>query len=89
MSSDIAVAAPNGAASLAEIGSALGAAGVDLRGGGLWGGVAHYLVDEPEVARAALAKPLPPPIGALNSRFPRFRRPNRRARSHTPPRLVR
>ncbi|CAH0226056.1 hypothetical protein [Plantibacter cousiniae (nom. nud.)] len=43
---DIEIPAPDGASSLAAIGRALGAAGIGLEGGGLWSGVAHYLVAE-------------------------------------------
>jgi hypothetical protein len=53
---DLAIAAPDGAGSLARIGRALGAAGVGLEGGGLWSGVAHYLVADPGTAVAALAE---------------------------------
>ena len=52
---DLVVAAPDGARSLAAIGGALGAAGVGLEGGGMWAGVAHYLISDPDAARAALA----------------------------------
>jgi hypothetical protein len=41
---DIEISAPDGARSLAAIGRALGAVGIGLEGGGLWSGVAHYLV---------------------------------------------
>lgn len=55
MSVDIAIAAPDGAGSLAHIGAVLGAAGVGLQGGGMWAGEAHYLVADGEAANAALA----------------------------------
>jgi len=51
---DIEVPAANGAASLAQIGKALGAAGVGLEGGGMWSGVAHYLVADPDAAADAV-----------------------------------
>jgi hypothetical protein len=51
---DLTVAAPDGARSLAAIGSALGAAGVGLEGGGMWAGVAHYLIADPDAAGEAL-----------------------------------
>lgn len=51
---DIEVAAPYGAASLAEIGRVLGDAGVGLEGGGMWSGAAHYLVADNDAARDAL-----------------------------------
>lgn len=51
---DIEVPAPGGSESLARIGRTLGAAGVGLEGGGMWSGVAHYLIDEADVAVAAL-----------------------------------
>lgn len=51
---DIAVPAPDGAASLQRIGSTLGAADVGLEGGGMWSGVAHYLVADGELAATAL-----------------------------------
>jgi len=51
---DIEVPAANGATSLAQIGRALGAAGVGLEGGGMWSGVAHYLVADPTTATDAL-----------------------------------
>lgn len=54
MSHDVAVAAPAGAASLARIGAVLGAAGVDLLGGGMWERTAHYLVEDAATATRAL-----------------------------------
>ncbi len=39
---------------LAELGRVLGEAGVGLEGGGMWEGVARYLVDDGAAARAAL-----------------------------------
>lgn len=52
---DIEVLAPKGAESLMQIGRTLGAAGVGLEGGGMWSGVAHYLVADPDTAVRALA----------------------------------
>ena len=51
---DIEVSVANGAASLAQIGRTLGAAGVGLEGGGMWSGVADYLVADPGAASDAL-----------------------------------
>lgn len=51
---DIEVPATGGAASLALIGSVLGDGGIGLEGGGMWSGVAHYLVADAEAARTAL-----------------------------------
>ncbi|MTB87101.1 amino acid-binding ACT domain-containing protein [Aeromicrobium senzhongii] len=51
---DIAIPAPDGAASLERIGTILGAAGVDLLGGGMWEHTAHYLVADAEAATRAL-----------------------------------
>lgn len=39
---------------LAEMGSALGREGIGLEGGGMWEGVARYLVEDGLAARAAL-----------------------------------
>ncbi|MEQ6897381.1 hypothetical protein [Microbacterium sp. KR10-403] len=50
---DITVAVAD-AASLSRLGRVLGEAGVSLEGGGLWAGVAHYLVADGEAARRAL-----------------------------------
>ncbi len=53
---DIEISAPDGADSLARIGLTLGEAGVGLEGGGMWSGVAHYLVsDAPAAVRALTA----------------------------------
>jgi hypothetical protein len=52
---DIEVPAPEGADSLAQIGQVLGDAGVGLEGGGMWSGVAHYLVEDADAAVSALA----------------------------------
>ncbi len=51
---DVEIPAPDGAASLHRIGACLGAAGVGLEGGGMWSGVAHYLVADPGAAAGAL-----------------------------------
>lgn len=51
---DVEIPAPDGATSLLRIGATLGAAGVGLEGGGMWSGVAHYLVSDGEVAAKAL-----------------------------------
>lgn len=52
---DIEIPAPDGASSLARIGRVLGEAGVGLEGGGMWSGVAHYLVADGGAATEALA----------------------------------
>jgi len=52
---DVRIAGVGGAADLARIGGLLGRVGVGLEGGGMWGGVAHYLVEDGAAARAALA----------------------------------
>ena len=52
---DVRIAGVRGAADLAHIGGALGRAGVGLEGGGMWGSVAHYLVEDGRAAHAALA----------------------------------
>ncbi|WP_341995734.1 hypothetical protein MRBLWH7_002930 [Microbacterium sp. LWH7-1.2] len=51
---DISVPAPDGAASLARIGAILGGAGISLEGGGMWSGVAHYLVADGDAAAREL-----------------------------------
>ncbi|MEJ1089925.1 hypothetical protein WDU99_16530 [Microbacterium sp. Mu-80] len=51
---DIAVPVPDGASSLARIGEILGEAKISLEGGGMWGGVAHYLVADGRAAMRAL-----------------------------------
>ncbi|MBA4609005.1 amino acid-binding ACT domain-containing protein [Aeromicrobium sp. Marseille-Q0843] len=56
MMRDIAVVARDGAASLERIGAVLGAAGVDLLGGGMWERTAHYLVADADAAARALAE---------------------------------
>jgi hypothetical protein len=52
---DLRIAGVRGAADLARIGRVLGDAGVGLGGGGMWDGVARYLVEDGAAARAALA----------------------------------
>lgn len=52
---DIEISAPDAAASLARIGRTLGEAGVGLEGGGMWSGVAHYLVADANRAKRALS----------------------------------
>jgi hypothetical protein len=55
---DLAIALENRPGALAEMGEALGRAGVSLEGGGAWvvsgRGVAHFLVQDGAVARRAL-----------------------------------
>lgn len=51
---DIEIPAPDGADSLTRIGRTLGDAGVGLEGGGMWSGVAHYLVEDAATAERAL-----------------------------------
>lgn len=51
---DICVRGVRTAQDVSRIGRALGEAGVGLEGGGVWEGVARYLVEDGEVARAAL-----------------------------------
>jgi hypothetical protein len=53
---DVEISAPEGATSLARIGGLLGEAGVGLEGGGMWSGVAHYLVADADRATQALAE---------------------------------
>lgn len=52
---DITVPAPDGVHSLARIGAILGDAGISLEGGGMWSGIAHYLVADGDAAAHALA----------------------------------
>ncbi|HJQ36440.1 MAG TPA: amino acid-binding ACT domain-containing protein [Thermoanaerobaculia bacterium] len=51
---DLAIALENRPGALAEMGEALGAAGVSIEGGGVWSGVAHFLFHDAAAARAAL-----------------------------------
>jgi hypothetical protein len=51
---DLAIALENRPGALAEMGEALGAAGVSIEGGGVWNGVAHFLFHDAVAARAAL-----------------------------------
>ncbi len=56
---DLAIALENRPGALAEMGEALGRAGVSVEGGGAWviggDGVAHFLFEDGEAARQALA----------------------------------
>jgi hypothetical protein len=52
---DLAIALENRPGALAEMGEALGATGVSIEGGGVFGGVAHFLFHDAAAARAALA----------------------------------
>jgi hypothetical protein len=51
---DLEIALENRPGSLAEMGEALGAAGMSIEGGGVFGGVAHFLFVDAQAARAAL-----------------------------------
>lgn len=51
---DLAIALENRPGALAEMGEALGRAGVSIEGGGVWGDVAHFLFEDAAAARAAL-----------------------------------
>jgi hypothetical protein len=51
---DLAIALENRPGALAEMGEALGAAGVSVEGGGVFGGIAHFLFADAPAARAAL-----------------------------------
>lgn len=42
--------------SLADLGEALGSAGVSIEGGGMWGGVGHFLFHDGAAAKAALQR---------------------------------
>jgi hypothetical protein len=57
---DVEIALENRPGALAEMGEALGRAGVSIEGGGAWvvngEGVAHFLFEDGETARAALEK---------------------------------
>jgi hypothetical protein len=52
---DIEIPVLDGADSLARIGRTLGEVGVGLEGGGMWSGVAHYLVADADAAIQALS----------------------------------
>ena len=54
MVNDLAIALENRPGALAEMGEALGRAGVSIEGGGVFGGVAHFLFADGAAARAAL-----------------------------------
>lgn len=51
---DLAIALENRPGALAEMGEALGRAGVSIEGGGVWGGVAHFLFADGSVASDVL-----------------------------------
>jgi hypothetical protein len=51
---DLAIALENRPGALAEMGEALGAAGVSVEGGGVFGDIAHFLFADAQAARAAL-----------------------------------
>jgi hypothetical protein len=51
---DISIPVHDIASDVARIGGVLGSAGVGLEGGGVWGDVAHYLVEDGEAALRAL-----------------------------------
>jgi len=51
---DLAIALENRPGALAEMGEALGRAGVSIEGGGVFGDVAHFLFVDGDAARAAL-----------------------------------
>jgi len=52
---DLTIALPNRPGALAEMGEALGRAGVSIEGGGVFGGVAHFLFEDADAATRALA----------------------------------
>lgn len=51
---DLAIALENRPGALAEMGEALGRAGVSIEGGGVWGDAAHFLFADAAAARTAL-----------------------------------
>ena len=51
---DLAIALENRPGALAEMGEALGAAGVSIEGGGVFAGIAHFLFEDANAARTAL-----------------------------------
>lgn len=51
---DIEIPVTDGARSLAEVAQVLGNAAVGLEGGGMWSGIAHYLVEDGDAALRAL-----------------------------------
>ena len=51
---DLTIALENRPGALAEMGEALGRAGVSIEGGGVFGGAAHFLFADDAAARAAL-----------------------------------
>jgi hypothetical protein len=54
MMKDLAIALEDRPGALAEMGEALGRAGVSIEGGGVFAGAAHFLFADAEAARAAL-----------------------------------
>lgn len=55
---DLTISVGDHVSALAEIGEALGAAGVSIEGGGAFGPVAHFLVTDPAAAARALGPSL-------------------------------
>lgn len=51
---DVEIPVPDGAATIRRVGQVLGDAGIGLEGGGMWSGVAHYLVEYGDRAAMAL-----------------------------------
>ena len=51
---DLAIALDDRPGALADMGEALGRAGVSIEGGGVWRGAAHFLFEDGDAARAAL-----------------------------------
>jgi len=51
---DVQIRLPDRQGALAELGETLGRAGISILGGGVFHGVAHFLVHDGEAARAAL-----------------------------------
>jgi hypothetical protein len=51
---DLAIALQDRPGALADMGEALGRAGVSIEGGGVWNGAAHFLFADGAAARAAL-----------------------------------
>lgn len=74
---DLSIVLEDRPGALAEIGEALGRAGVSIEGGGAWvvqdRGVAHFLVTDAEAARAVVVQRLdqgvPGQLGALTRRM--------------------
>jgi hypothetical protein len=53
---DLSIALENRPGALAEMGEALGRAGVSIEGGGVFGGAAHFLFTDGDAARDALER---------------------------------